>query len=148
WASVTITALRDSDGAVIGFAKMTRDMTERKEVEDALRRSEQSFQLLTESVQDYAIFMLDPEGRVVSWNAGAELIKGYRPQEILGEHFSKFYPPEDVAQGKPQWELEIAEREGRHEGEGWRVRKDGRRSWANAVLNAMRETQGALWASR
>src|SRR5438552_16200417 len=88
--------------------------------------------------------MLDPEGRVASWNAGAELIKGYRPQEILGEHFSKFYPPEDVAQGKPQWELEIAEREGRHEDEGWRVRKDGTRCWANAVLNAMRDAHGGL----
>src|SRR6266700_5789928 len=144
WANVTITALRDSDGAVIGFAKVTRDMTERKKVEDALRHSEQTFRLLTESVQDYAIFMLDPEGRVASWNAGAELIKGYRPQEILGEHFSKFYPPEDVAQGKPQWELEIAEREGRHEDEGWRVRKDGTRFWANAVLNAMRDAHGGL----
>src|SRR5256884_551077 len=144
WANVTITALRDSDGAVIGFAKVTRDMTERKTVEDALRQSEETFQLLTESVQDYAIFMLDPEGRVASWNAGAELIKGYRPQEILGEHFSKFYPPEDVAQGKPQWELEIAEREGRHEDEGWRVRKDGTRFWANAVINAMRDAHGGL----
>jgi PAS domain S-box-containing protein len=144
WASVTITALRDSDGAVIGFAKVTRDLTEHKEAEDALRRSEQSFQLLTESVQDYAIFMLDTEGRVASWNIGAELIKGYRPQEILGEHFSKFYPPEDVAQGKPQWELEIAEREGRHEDEGWRVRKDGTRFWANAVINAMRDAHGGL----
>src|SRR5947207_13975067 len=144
WANVVITALRDADGAVIGFAKVTRDLTERKDVEDALRRSEQSFQLLTESVQDYAIFMLDPEGRVASWNAGAELIKGYRPQEILGEHFSKFYPPEDVAQGKPQWELEIAEREGRHEDEGWRVRKDGTRFWANAVINAMRDAHGGL----
>jgi PAS domain S-box-containing protein len=144
WANVVITALRDADGAVIGFAKVTRDLTERKEVEDALRRSEQSFQLLTQSVQDYAIFMLDTEGRVASWNAGAELIKGYRPQEILGEHFSKFYPPEDVAQGKPQWELEIAEREGRHEDEGWRVRKDGTRFWANAVINAMRDAHGGL----
>ena len=144
WANVVITALRDADGAVIGFAKVTRDLTERKDVEDALRRSEQSFQLLTESVQDYAIFMLDPEGRVASWNPGAELIKGYRSQEILGEHFSKFYPPEDVAQGKPQWELEIAEREGRHEDEGWRVRKDGTRFWANAVINAMRDAHGGL----
>ena len=113
-------------------------------MEDALRRSEQTFQLLTESVQDYAIFMLDTEGRVASWNAGAELIKGYRPHEILGEHFSKFYPPEDVAQGKPQWELQVAEREGRHEDEGWRVRKDGTRFWANAVINAMRDAHGGL----
>jgi PAS domain S-box-containing protein len=144
WANVVITALRDVDGAVIGFAKVTRDLTEHQEVADALRRSEQRFQLLTESVQDYAIFMLDTEGRVASWNTGAELIKGYRPQEILGEHFSKFYPPEDVAQGKPQWALQIAEREGRHEDEGWRVRKDGTRFWANAVINAMRDAHGGL----
>jgi PAS domain S-box-containing protein len=144
WANVTITALRDSDGAVIGFAKVTRDMTERKKGEDALRRSEQNFQLLTESVQDYAIFMLDPEGRVTSWNASAERIKGYSAQEILGQHFSTFYPPEDLAQGKPRWELEIAEREGRHEDEGWRVRKDGTRFWANAVISAMRDAHGGL----
>jgi PAS domain S-box-containing protein len=144
WANVIITALRDADGAVIGFAKVTRDMTARKELDEALRRIEQSFQLLTESVQDYAIFMLDTEGRVASWNIGAEIIKGYRPHEILGEHFSKFYPPEDVAQGKPQWELQVAEREGRHEDEGWRVRKDGTRFWANAVISAMRDAHGAL----
>src|SRR3989475_4002911 len=144
WANVTITALRDSDGAVIGFAKVTRDMTERKTVEDALRQSEETFQLLTDSVQDYATFMLDPEGRVASWNASAERIKGYRAQEIMGEHFSTFYPPEDVSQGKPQWELEIAEREGKHEDEGWRVRKDGTRFWANAVISAMRDAHGGL----
>jgi PAS domain S-box-containing protein len=144
WANVIITAMRDSDGAVIGFAKVARDLTERKEVEDALRQSEQTFQLLTESVQDYAIFMLDTEGRVASWNASAERIKGYPAQEILGQHFSTFYPPEDVAQGKPRWELEIAEREGRHEDEGWRVRKDGTRFWANAVISAMRDAHGGL----
>ena len=144
WADVVITALRDSDGAVIGFAKVTRDLTERKEVEDALHRSEQTFQLLVESVQDYAIYMLDPDGRVVSWNAGAERIKGYRAQEIVGQHFSRFYPPEDAAQGKPRWELETAAREGRHEDEAWRVRKDGTRFWANVAISAMRDSHGAL----
>src|SRR3989449_864231 len=127
WAEVIITARRDSEGAVIGFAKVTRDLTARKETQDALYRSEQTFQLLVESIQDCAIFMLDPDGRVASWNAAAERIKGYRAHEIMGEHFSTFYPPDDVAQGKPQWALEIAEREGRHEDEGWRVRKDGTR---------------------
>ena len=144
WAEVIITAVRDSDGAVIGFAKVTRDLTERKEAETALRRSEQTFQLLVESVQDYAIFMLDPDGRIATWNAGAERIKGYRAHEIIGEHFSIFYPPEDVAQGKPRWELESAEREGRHEDEGWRVRKDGTRFWANVVLSPMRDPHGGL----
>ena len=144
WAEVTITALRDSEGAVIGFAKVTRDLTARKEAQDALHRSEQTFQLLVESIQDCAIFMLDPDGRVASWNAVAERIKGYRADEIMGEHFSTFYPPDDVAQGKPQWALEIAEREGRHEDEGWRVRKDGTRFWANTVISPMRDLQGGL----
>jgi len=144
WADVIITALRDSQGEVIGFAEVTRDLTERKEVEDALRRSEQTFQLLVESVQDCAIFMLDPDGRIASWNAGAERINGYRAHEIIGEHFSTFYPPDDVAQGKPQWALEIAEREGRHEDEGWSVRKDGTRFWANAMISPMRDLHGGL----
>src|SRR2546425_6387843 len=144
WAEVVITAGRDSEGAVIGFATVTRDLTARKETQDALHRSEQTFQLLVESIQDCAIFMLDPDGRVASWNASAERIKGYRAHEIMGEHFSTFYPPEDVAQGKPRWELETAEREGRHEDEGWRVRKDGTRFWANAVINAMRDARGGL----
>src|SRR6266699_496034 len=144
WAEVMITALRDSEGAVIGFAKVTRDLTARKEAQDALHRSEQTFQLLVESIQDCAIFMLDPDGRVASWNAVAERINGYRAHEIMGEHFSTFYPPDDVAQGKPQWALEIAEREGRHEDEGWRVRKDGTRFWANTVISPMRDSQGGL----
>src|SRR6266576_3155611 len=144
WAEVIITARRDSEGAVIGFAKVTRDLTARKETQDALHRSEQTFQLLVESIQDCAIFMLDPDGRVASWNAAAERIQGYRAHEIMGEHFSTFYPPDDVAQGKPQWALEIAEREGRHEDEGWRVRKDGTRFWANTVISPMRDSQGGL----
>jgi len=144
WANATITALRDFEGRVIGFAKVTRDLTERRKAEDSLRRSEQTFQLLVESIQDYAIFMLDLDGRVASWNGGAERIKGYRADEIMGQHLSTFYPPEEVAQGKPQWELEVAEREGRHEDEGWRVRKDGTRFWANAVISAMRDAHGGL----
>jgi len=144
WADVSITALRDSEGAVIGFAKVTRDLTARKEAEDALRRSEQTFQLLVESIQDYAIFMLDPDGRIASWNAAAERIKGYSAHEIIGEHFSIFYPPEEVAQGKPRWELETAEREGRHEDEGWRLRKDGTRFWANVMITPMRDAHGNL----
>ena len=101
------------------------------EKELALRQSEERFRLLVEAVQDYAIFMLDPDGKVSSWNAGAQRIKGYKPKEILGKHFSCFYPQEDVRNGKPRWELVIAAKEGRFEDEGWRIRKDGSSFWAN-----------------
>ena len=97
------------------------------------------YRLLVESITDYAIFTLDPEGHVTSWNAGAERFKQYRPEEIIGRHFSVFYPPDDVANGKPAQELEQAAREGRMEDEGWRVRKDGTRFWANVVITAIRE---------
>ena len=105
---------------------------------------EERFRLLVESVKDYAIFMLDPSGHVTTWNAGAERIKGYTAEEIIGKHFSIFYPPEDVAAGKCERELEVATREGRFEDEGWRVRKDGSRFWANVVITALRNPQGAL----
>src|SRR5205807_4906796 len=120
WADVVITALRDPDGSVIGFAKVTRDTTERRRADQALHESEERFRLLVESVKEYAIFMLDPAGRVASWNAGAEAIKGYKAEEILGQHFSVFYTAEDVAGGKPQQHLDAAERDGRLENEGWR----------------------------
>jgi len=144
WADVTITALRDPDGSVIGFAKVTRDITERRRAELALHESEERFRLLVESVQEYAIFVLDPAGRVASWNAGAEAIKGYAADEILGQHVAVFYTPEDVALGKPQAQLEAAAREGRVEDEGWRLRKDGNRFWADTVITAMRDPTGAL----
>ena len=144
WADVIITALRDPDGSVIGFAKVTRDITERRRAELALHESEERFRLLVESVQEYAIFVLDPAGRVASWNAGAEAIKGYAAEEILGQHVTVFYTPEDVALGKPQAQLEAAAREGRVEDEGWRLRKDGNRFWADTVITAMRDPTGAL----
>ncbi len=114
------------------------------ERERALRESEQRFRLLVEAVRDYAIFMLDPQGNISSWNLGAERIKGYKAAEIIGQHFSRFYPPEDIQAGKPVRELEIAILDGRVEDEGWRLRKDGSKFWANVVITALRDESGAL----
>src|SRR6266704_1109503 len=144
WANVVITALRSADGALLGFAKLTRDLTERRRAETVLRQNEERLRLMVESVRDYAILALDREGRVISWNAGAERSEGYRPEEILGRHFSRFYQAEDVAQGKPEWDLERAAREGQFEDEGWRVRKDGSRFWVNVVITPIRDAQGVL----
>ncbi|WP_370963648.1 PAS domain S-box protein [Amycolatopsis sp. cg9] len=144
WANVVITALYDDRGQLKGFGKVTRDMTDRRAAEVALRESEERFRLLVQSVVDYAIFVLDPAGRISSWNAGAERIKGYAAEEIVGQHFSVFYPAEDVAAGKPGWELEVAAAEGRLEDEGWRVRKDGTRFWANVVITALLDDRGRL----
>src|SRR5258706_4579380 len=109
-----------------------------------LRRSDERFRLLVESVRDYAIFMLDPDGVVLTWNTGAERFKGYRADEIIGQHFSRFYPPEMLERGLPARELEVAQATGVFEDEGWRVRKDGSLFWANVVITAMRNVQGEL----
>ena len=142
WASTVISVLRGDGGEVRGFAKITRDLTERRAADERLRQSEEMFRLLVASVRDYAIFLLDPGGYVLTWNAGAERIKGYKPDEIIGQHFSKFYPEED--RWKPPAELEIAMRDGSVEDEGWRVRKDGSRFWANVLITAVHDEHGQL----
>ena len=138
WANVLITALRTDDGRLLGFAKVTRDLTERRAAEEEVRQSEERLRLLVQSVKDYAIFMLDPNGIVSTWNQGAERIKGYSAEEIIGMHFSVFYPPEGVAARRPEQEIETALTHGQFEEEGWRVRKDGTRFWANVVLTPVR----------
>jgi PAS domain S-box-containing protein len=144
WAHVVIDAIRDPYGHLVGFAKITRDLTERKAAEEVLRRSEEQFRLLVQGVTDYAIYMLDPEGKVASWNPGAQRIKGYEPNEIIGEHFSRFYTDEDKAEELPRRALEIATTEGRFEKEGWRLRKDGTRFWASVIIDAIRAEDGTL----
>jgi PAS domain S-box-containing protein len=144
WGNVVIDPILDSSGELIGYAKITRDLTERRQSEDQLRKSEEQFRLLVQSVTDYAIYMLSPEGIVTNWNLGAERIKGYTPAEIIGSHFSRFYGPQDAAAKEPQKNLEIAAREGRLEKEGWRYRKDGTRFWANVVIDAIRAPSGVL----
>src|SRR6185437_14734801 len=144
WADVLITTLRGDDGEVLGFAKVTRDLTARRAAEEELRQSDERFRLLVQSVKDYAIFMLDPGGHIATWNEGAQRIKGYTEDEIIGKHFSIFYPPEDVASGKLERELDIATRTGQYSEEGWRVRKDGTKFWASVVITALRGPNGAL----
>jgi PAS domain S-box-containing protein len=144
WANVVITALRDRDGNLRGFGKVTRDLTARRDAEEALRLSEERFRLLVEGVRDYAIFLMDPNGNIMTWNSGAERIKGYRAEEIIGKSFKLFYQPDDLATNHPDRELEIASKTGSYEEEGWRVRKDGSTFWASVLITALRNRAGEL----
>lgn len=142
WAQTRINAIRGDDGELMGFASTTRDLTGQRAAQADLIESERRFRYLVEGVVDYAIYMLDVNGTVTNWNRGAERIKGYRAEEIIGRHFSTFYTPEDRRAGRPARALERALRDGRFESEGWRVRKDGGRFWASAVIDAIHDDDG------
>jgi PAS domain S-box-containing protein len=144
WASVVVDPIHDENGHLVGFAKITRDVTERRQAQEKLRESEQAFRMLVNGISDYAIYMLSPNGEVTNWNLGAERIKGYSAEEVVGSQFSRFYTPEDQAEGKPARALAIAAAEGRFDAEGWRVRKDGSRFWANVVIDAIHDDEGRL----
>ena len=144
WAVAVLDAVRDETGQLIGFAKVTRDITERRAAQEALRKAAREFQLLVQGVKDYAIFMLDLEGRISNWNSGAQNIKGYRADEVIGSHFSRFYTEEDREAGKPARALRTAVNEGKFEAEGWRVRKDGSRFWASVLIDPVYDENGEL----
>jgi PAS domain S-box-containing protein len=139
---IMLSPLQSAEGILVTAA--IRDITERKQVEDVLRQNEERFRLIVSNVKDYANIMLDTEGLIVSWNQGAERIKGYRAEEIIGQHFSRFYTAEDLRNGVPARELKQATETGRFEGEGWRMRKDGSRFLANIVITALRDEKGRL----
>jgi PAS domain S-box-containing protein len=144
WAHVVIDSIKDANGELIAYAKITRDITERKATQEALRESEQRFRLLVQGVTDYAIYMLSPTGEVTNWNQGAQRIKGFEDSEVVGTHFSRFYTDDDRNIGAPARALQIAKKEGRYEAEGWRIRKDGTRFWAHVVIDAIYNDVGEL----
>jgi PAS domain S-box-containing protein len=142
WANVVLTAVRDAGGNLTGFTKVTRDLTQRRTEEEELRMSESSYRHLVQEIDEYAIFRVGRDGHIMSWNKGVEAIKGYRAEEFIGQPFRTLFVPEDVAAGRPEWELEFAKRHARYEGEGWRQRKNGSRFWANIVLTALKNEDG------
>jgi hypothetical protein len=144
WANLTITPLYGATPEPIGFVKVTRDITDRKKMQEALRVSEDRFHLLVDGVSDYAILMLDPEGIILTWNRGAERIDGYTAEEIVGQHYSRLFTPELIAEGKPQQELKQAAAEGKVDVEGWRIRKSGSRFWVNGTLAALYGEDGKV----
>ena len=144
WCHVVIDPILSGEGALLGYAKVTRDLTERRLAEQELRHTEQQFRLLIQGVVDYAIYMLDPNGIITNWNQGAQRIKGYSPAEVIGQHFSMFYPTPERERGEPERGLRTALAEGRFENQGWRVRRDGTTFWANVVIDPIRDDQGQL----
>jgi len=144
WVHVVVDPIRGEKGELLGFAKITRDITERRNADRALFRSEQQFRMLVQGVRDYAICMLDLEGNITNWNAGAELIKGYTADEIIGQHFSRFYTPEDRTAREPERAIQTALVEGRYQREAQRVRKDGTRFWADVVIDPIRDETGTV----
>jgi len=144
WAKVSLYPVTGPDGAVSGFSQVIRDLTEGRVVEEALLQGAETFRLLVQGVTDYAIYMLDPTGHVSSWNAGAERFKGYTANEILGQHFSRFYTAEDIDRNTPSRALRTALDDGHFEAEGWRVRKNGTRFWASVVIDPIRNAAGEL----
>ncbi|WP_229202329.1 PAS domain-containing protein [Pseudoduganella aquatica] len=144
WASVVLDPIRDHNGELLGYAKITRDITARRKEQEALHASEERFRLLVQGVTDYAIYMLSPEGLVSNWNEGARRIKGYGSDEVTGTHFERFYTEPDRAAGLPMQALATARRDGRFEREGWRVRKDGSQFWAHVVIDPIIDSMGEL----
>lgn len=144
WAHVVIDAIRDESGLLLGFAKITRDCTQQQALQRKQREQEQRFRLLVEGVTDYAIYMLDLDGNVENWNAGAQRAKGYVAEEIVGQHFSRFYSAQDRQARIPERNLDTAFKTGRFEDEGWRYRKDGSAFWAHVIIDAIRDDAGKL----
>jgi PAS domain S-box-containing protein len=144
WANIVITSLFNEQNGLIGFSKVTRDLTGRREADESLKESEERYRSLVGQVRDYGIFMMDEKGRIISWNEGAKKMKGYTAEEIVGKYFSIFYPEEDIINGKPSYELKVARAEGKYEEEGWRKRKDGSLFWANVLITAVYNTVGIL----